>query len=51
MSSLLAREDDIDDWDQVAATLDDYRESTKGWREETRRALEAEFAAVGRSTS
>jgi hypothetical protein len=50
MTSLLLRPDDVDDWDQVAATMDAYRESTKDWRVEAKERLEAEFAAVRRST-
>ena len=47
ISDLLAREADIDDWDQAMATVEAFREETANWREEARRQIEAEFAAMG----
>jgi hypothetical protein len=49
MSDLLLRADaDIDDWDAALATIDAYNQSTIGWRDELRRALEAALKAPER---
>jgi hypothetical protein len=40
MSALLARADDIGDWDQATVAIEGYRDATQGWREEARQQIQ-----------